>query len=120
MRGEARFEAAGQAWVITFSFNELVSLEDELGVKIAELGGKLGDSARTVRTVFRICLEAKHGVMTDSAAGDLISEIGPQEAAQLIGKAFSAAFPQGTAVADPRKPAGAPAKKRTRGTGTGV
>ena len=120
MKGEARFEAAGQAWKLTFGFNELVSLEEELEVKIAELGGKLGDSARTVRTVFRICLEAEHGVMTDRAAGDLISEIGPQAAAGLIGKAFSAAFPKGVAGADPRNPAGAPVKKRSRGTGTGV
>jgi hypothetical protein len=121
MKGEARFEAAGQAWVLTFSFNELVSLEEELGVKVAELGEKLGDSARTVRTVFRICLEAQHGKMTDAAAGDLISEVGPQEAALLIGKAFTAAFPKGSGGADPRRPVGAPApKKKARGTGTGA
>jgi hypothetical protein len=121
MKGEARFEAAGQAWVLTFSFNELVTLEEELGVKVADLGEKLGDSAKIVRTVFRICLEAQHGQMTDREAGDLISAVGPQEAALLIGKAFSAAFPKGSGGADPRLPVGAPARKRkTRGTGIGA
>lgn len=118
MKGQARFEAAGKPWTLTFGFNELVSLEDELGVKVDEIGAKLGDSARTVRSVFRICLEAEHGQLTDREAGDLISEIGPQEAAQHIAKAFAAAFPAGSTDADPREPATAPGKpKRTRGTG---
>lgn len=119
MRGQARFEAGASAYTLTFSFNELVTLEEELGVKVEEMGAKLGEGARTLRTVFRICLEAEHGQLTDRASGDLISEIGPQAAAELIGKAFSAAFPKG--AADPRKPASAPAKpKKTRGTGTAV
>ena len=34
MKGEARFEAAGEAWTLTFDFNTLVTLEDELEVKV--------------------------------------------------------------------------------------
>jgi hypothetical protein len=118
MKGQARFEAAKKPWTLTFGFNELVSLEDELGVKVDEIGAKLGESARMVRTVFRVCLEAEHGQMTDREAGDLISEIGLQEAAQHIAKAFAAAFPSGSAEAGPPQPASAPARKRpTRGTG---
>ncbi len=111
MRGQSRFEAAGKAWVLTFSFNELVELEEAIGVKVEELGAKLGDGAKTVRTVFRVCLEAEHGPMTDREAGDLISEVGPQEAAQLLSKAFTAAFPKGAPPKGPRKPAEQPPAK---------
>lgn len=119
MRGEASFELEGERYTLTFSFNELVALEDEMGVKVEDLAATLSEKARTIRTVFRICLEAKHGAMTDQEAGNLISAIGPAAAAEVVGKALAAAFPQ-EATPDPRKPASASAKKRTRNPGIGT
>lgn len=96
IRGEVRFEAAGASYVLAYSINALVAIEDALGMGIADIGALLQDKARvrlgTVRTVFRCGLVDHHPGLTDAQAGMLMTELGVEAATNLIGKALSAVF----------------------------
>ena len=112
MKGEVDFVAGDMAYTLVFSINALCSLEERLGVGVAEIGAQMGESMRigTLRTIFWAGLVTRHDV-TEEQAGDIITQIGPNEASQLIGKAFAAAFPEAA------KGTGRPQKAAGLGTG---
>lgn len=114
IKGEVGFRAAGADWKLLYDFNALCTIEQELEIDVEDIGAKL-TSPTTIRSVFRIGLEAHHGAMTDLEAGRLIHDMGAPEAAQVIGRAFQAAFPDATAG----DPASAEGKAPTRKPGTG-
>lgn len=112
MKGQARFEAADKAYTLTLSFNELVELEDEWGLSLDKdfgerISQKLQEKSRNVRTLFRIMLSNQHPGLTDRDVGDIMSEIGLEECADLIKQTVSNAFPK----ADEARPQGAGQRK---------
>jgi len=87
---EIRFEAEGRTWVLCYSANALVAIEEALGVSTAEFGKLLeGMSVKTLRTVFRCGLIDNHADLDDSAAGRLAPVV---QMGQLVGRAVDAAF----------------------------
>lgn len=92
IKGEIAFDAAGSKWTLVYDFNALCTIEEELDVKVDEVGERL-NSPSMIRSIFRIGLAAHHGVMTDLEAGRLIHDMGAPAAAKVIGEAFQAAFP---------------------------
>jgi hypothetical protein len=115
IKGEVGFKAADQNWTLVYDFNALCSIEEELEVDVANVATRLG-SPSVIRSVFRIGLAAYHGAMSDIEAGRLIHDLGAQAAAEIIGKAFQAAFPE--AAGDDQGAEGkAPRTKTKPGTG---
>ena len=93
--GELTFNALGSNFVMVFDFNALCEIEDELDMPVAELQETMqSPRMKTVRTIFRIGLGRHHPHVDDVGAGEIIGDIGLQRSADLIGEAFSAAFPQ--------------------------
>lgn len=93
-RGEVGFEALGKSWVLRYSTNAMCEIEEALGEPILAIANQLQDesrvSIRTLRALFRHgvegCEDLKH-------AGELMDAIGFADAGQLIGEAFTRAFP---------------------------
>jgi hypothetical protein len=110
IKGEVGFAAAGQNWKLVYDFNALCTIEQELDVDVADVGDKL-NSPVMIRSIFRIGLEAHHGVMSDLEAGRLIHAMGAPAAAEVIGKAFQAAFPEAGAGDDTSTGGKAPRKR---------
>ena len=112
IKGEVGFKAAEQNWTLVFDFNALCTIEEDLEIDVADVGDRLG-SPTMIRSIFRIGLAAHHGAMSDLEAGRLIHDLGVNEAAQLIARAFKAAFPE--AKGDSEQAGNA--KPKNRGTG---
>lgn len=112
-KGEIRFSAGEDNYVLIFSINALVTLERELGIGVAEVGSQLGQSLRisTLRTIFWAGLIQHHN-LSEEQAGDVIQQIGATKAGQLIAEAFAAAFPEATKGGSARPP------RAAAGTGT--
>lgn len=111
--GAVSFEAGGATRVLRFSINALIELEAKLGYGIAEIGAKMGSapSIAFLRTVFWGGLIHADPELTEAAAGELMDELGLTRSGELIGQAFTAAFPEAKGAASgeprPRKRAGA-------------
>ena len=101
VRGIVKFEANGATHSLQFSINALVALEDALGVGVAQIGDKLSGKdgnpvgIKDMRTLFRCGLieNWEGGEPTEKQAGSIMTDIGLGRAAELIGEAFAAAFP---------------------------
>jgi hypothetical protein len=113
VKGEVSFKIEGQEFILLYDFNALCTIENDLGVDVAEVGDKLA-SPTMIRSIFRVGLEAKHGLMSDLEAGNMIHRLGVQPAAEIIAQAFQAAFPAPDASAEGK----AQTSKKT-GTGKG-
>jgi hypothetical protein len=109
IKGEVACKIGEQEFILLYDFNALCTIEADLGVDVEQLGERLA-SPTMIRSIFRIGLEAKHGLMSDLEAGNLIHQLGVQPAAEVIAKAFQAAFPEPSAEGK--------AKTQTK-TGTG-
>jgi hypothetical protein len=92
-----QFEACGKSLRLRFDFNALAALEDETGLSIDQVGQLLqpedGSAPRVknLRLLFWAGLGAK---CTKDEAGEIMSDLGFQGAADLIVRAFVAAFPE--------------------------
>ena len=112
IRGQVGFEADGESFLLSYSVNALVTLENELGMKVAEIGATLfsdGAALGSVRTVFWAGLLDHQPQVTETAAGLMMSALGLDKAGELVGRAFIGAFPApeaGKTKADPRKAGG--------------
>jgi len=101
---------------LTFNVNALCDLEEAFDVddinavlaKISALQDK--PSLRTIRTIFAVAMRQDNPDVTERDAGDLISEIGIDTAAEALGEAMAQAFPDETEEevgnAKPRRGAG--------------
>ena len=105
MKGEVGFKAGGDDYVLVYTINALVTLEEKLQVSTSQIGELLGAnvSMANLRTLFWAGLLEHHGC-TEEEAGRLISEVGILEAAELIAKTLSKAFPEaGKSKSRPQK-----------------
>ncbi|AHE57431.1 hypothetical protein [Sphingomonas sanxanigenens] len=113
LKGEVAVNAGGDQFTLLLDFNALCAVETELGIDMMEIGENMR-SLPTIRSLFRIALEARHGKMTDLEAGNIIQKIGVVSASELLGKAVEASFPD---AADAGGNVRAPAPQATgRGT----
>jgi hypothetical protein len=95
-KGEVTVKIDGETFTLVYDFNALCAIEEQLELDVAEMGEAI-QSPSKMRSVFRIGLQAKHGSMTDLEAGNLIYRLGIREAAEAVGQAFQAAFPDPSA-----------------------
>lgn len=107
LKGEVGFRVGDNDFTMVYTINALVTLEERLQVTTAQIGDLLGNnlSMANLRAMFWAGLLEHHGC-SEEGAGDLISALGIQEAAELIANALSKAFPEaGKSKASPRKAA---------------
>ena len=123
---EKRFDALGQSWTARFDFNSICALEErydrpflalvapflgaideqdadnpEAHVKAAALI-KFSD----LRAIFHQCLVSAQPSCTVEDAGDIISDVGLEQAMGVVGWAIAKAMPtggEGAATANPPK-----------------
>lgn len=117
LTGEVTFDAAGKSWRLVYSVNALIALENRLDMSVSKIGQRMAGDLRMgfLRDVFVGGLRTHHPEVTDELAGDLIQEVGGAKVGELIGQAFSAAFPREAEEAG----AGRGSGPRARRVGTG-
>lgn len=98
-RGEVELKAGDKTYVLRYTTNALVRLEDELG-KPATV---LGDSFREARALFWAGLLHAHPEITVEQAGEIMDEVGLTEAVQKAGEALRLAFPNAVKQVNPGK-----------------
>lgn len=109
-KGEVEFESGGKTYTLAFSINALCSLEEEMGMGVAEVGKLMQDPAKVrlsnARMMFRIGLSDHHPDIDTNQAGALMTALTLPKAMELMGNAFIAAFPEdGKANSRPQSPA---------------
>ena len=125
--GTVKVEIAdGGELSLRFGINAMCQVEAALDMSIQEVGDLLQAGKMRVthlRVLFHAALSEAHPDIKIGRAGDIMTEIGPGESAQLIGQAFQAAFPQEGDAEPTENPTGAEtakpkAKKPAAGTGS--
>jgi hypothetical protein len=103
IKGEVAFQVEGATWKASFSVNALCELEEALGLPVNEIGKIMtaNMSMKHLRAVFWATLLDHHGVDI-AEAGRIMGLIGIGTAAQVVGDAFTLAFPQEDAKATAR------------------
>ena len=122
-KGEVKFVAAGQHYVLRFSNNALCELEDATGRGALEVAADLqgaGDDNtkirfKTVRTLFWAGLTDHHPDLTEKDAGNILQDLGLEKAFPLIGEAFQLVFGGDNAEPDGEK--APPGKQKAALTG---
>ena len=97
MRGEATFQAKGETWVMRFGNNEFCTIEDKFDRPFAQVAAELDGDAfnfRTFRAIFAIGLKRKQPTVDDNIAGDIIDDLGMEEAVRMLGECIRSALPQ--------------------------
>lgn len=103
IKGEVDFSADGEDYILVLDFNALCDLESDYpGIMDGSFEMK---SPRAVRKVFQVGLSKHHSDISEIAAGEIIQSIGIPEAAELVGKAFKASFPEAAKGGKARPPA---------------
>lgn len=106
-RGEVTFPALGRDWTIKLGTNALCEIEADLGKTIGEIGEIMADPARAtlgaLRAFFRAGLREFHPEVSVTDAGNIIDDLGMQEASALIGRASVLGRPEAKGGKNPRK-----------------
>lgn len=107
-RGEVALEAGGKSLIARFNTNALCSLENELKLSVDEfLGRVIQGHLVAIRSGLRAALG---NGMSLEEAGDLVDDVGPLRAAEVLIEAFNLAFP---------RPENSPSPPKGEGAGTG-
>lgn len=102
VRGEVSFQADGKDYVLLLDFNALCELDD-LVPGLMDGGAELR-SPSAIRAVFHAALHEHHPEIDLRGAGRLISVVGVERVAALIGEAMTASFgKEDREAADPLK-----------------
>lgn len=131
--GEITIAANGKTYRLKFGTYALMELESELGRPFVAIVEELNDPARfsikTAITMIWAALQDHHEGVSMKEAAAIIDDLGIQAAADKIGEALVAAFPElekgaaGDGTENPkasrRQRRAAAAKKKTRSTGKG-
>ncbi|HEY8342927.1 MAG TPA: hypothetical protein VIK75_08050 [Calditerricola sp.] len=88
-RGEVELKAGDKTYVLRYTTNSLVRLEDELGKPAMELG----ESFHEARALFWAGLLHAHPDLTMEQAGEIMDEVGFTEAVLKATEALKLAFP---------------------------
>ncbi|MGE4339149.1 MAG: hypothetical protein AB7E55_24720 [Pigmentiphaga sp.] len=94
-RGEVSVHLAGKDLVLCFGINQIVDLEDRLGVDVNGIEVMLRNpSMKTIRAVLWAGLRKHHNLSIDEV-GDLITPAEIPLAMSKAGEAIALAFPDG-------------------------
>ncbi|MFO7274412.1 MAG: hypothetical protein DIU55_006040 [Bacillota bacterium] len=100
-RGEVELKAGSQTFILRFTTNALVKLEDEVGKPVQELG----TSMREARALVWAALLHAFPNLTLEQAGDIMDVAGWNNAVQKASEALSLAFGAGEAQGQGNPPA---------------
>lgn len=106
VRGEVEFTAGDKTWTLRYTANSLCELEDHMGKTTTEIISVMqGDpGVKAVRSVFWAGLIDRHPDMDVRQAGEIMTDAGGiTRAIELIGDAFSRAFPASEEGARPQR-----------------
>lgn len=111
--------ANGGRLTLKFGTRAMVAVERRLDAPITELVDKMqkgGVRLEHLVVMFHCALLHQDQTLTEDRAADLMDEIGPAKAVDLVGLAFQAAFPQdGDVEAGPEATADPPAPPKPKG-----
>lgn len=104
VKGEASFDADGQAYTLVLNINALCEAEDALGMSIDAILARYGTglSVKLVRGLIWAALQEKHPCDVKEA-GRIIDAAGFLEAKAALEKAFVASMPEAPADENPPK-----------------
>jgi hypothetical protein len=108
--GRISFEAEGESLYLLFDINAICALEDIFDKGVEEIAKEMAGQMemRKVRTLFFAGLKDCKPCCTQVDAGRVMSALGVEAAAALVGRAFALGFPQpeaGAAKGNPPQPA---------------
>lgn len=92
-RGEVELRAGDKTYVLRYTTNALVQLEDMLGKPVTKMGGDI--SMKEARAMVWAGLLHAHPDLTPEQAGDIMDAAGLSEAARAVGEALRLAFGSG-------------------------
>ena len=110
-RGHVTLQAGEETYTLVFSVNAICRAEDRLNKGIGEIADQIVNGGRLgcIRAVIWAGLGDKHPTMTEADVGNLIDQIGLDNAGSLVKKALQVAFPdafgqpEGGEAGPPRK-----------------
>lgn len=91
---------------LTFNVNALCDLEEAFGVDdVNEVVAKINTlqdkpSLRLLRTIFHVGFKQNHPDITEQQVGEIITEIGLEDASEALGQAIQKAFPDAVEETD--------------------
>ena len=110
-KGEVSFTIEGETYKMSYSADALAELEDALGMTVNEISTVMQDTAKfkigMIRTVFWAGLLDHQEDMKMPDARRLLKRMKVAEVSDLVGRAFTLAFPDaedGNAAENPPKP----------------
>lgn len=94
LKGEVSFKSGDQNYVLVYSMDALIALEEIFDCTVKELGGRLNDDLRMkdLRTLFHAGLRERQPDLTETDASRIVSEIGLPSASLIFRRAFVGAF----------------------------
>lgn len=102
------FEVGGRSFRMKIGVNAMCDIENSLGRPISSVAEDLQSGVVEMKVIRAIFAASVTPSITTVEAGDMIDELGMEEAGQLIGPAFMEAFPAADGqTANPRKAAAA-------------
>ena len=93
-RGEVELKAGDKTYVLRYTTNALVKLEDVLGKPVSKMGGE-EISMKEARAMVWAGLLHAYPDLTPEQAGDIIDAAGLTQAARAVGEALRLAFGSG-------------------------
>lgn len=112
-KGDVGFEVDGKPYTFRLGMQALAVLEAKTGVPAIKFfrRGEEDWSARDLLNVFAAGLSRHHGELSEQEIGDILDDLTPAEAGELIGRALIIANGKGAANGAANPP------KSKRGTG---
>lgn len=98
IKGEVDFPVGDKTYRLRLSINEIIQVEDLLGIGIIKIAGMFNDveslTAGSVRAVLWGALREHHPEVNIMDAGDIMAEARLQSTIEHVGQALQAAFPK--------------------------
>jgi hypothetical protein len=99
-KGEVDFEAQGKNWVLRLGMNDLIELQEKLGIEeddlakfFFQLARSMGRSMKKTRTAITVALKGNQPETTEETAGEIITELGFKRTGDLLAEAIKWAMP---------------------------
>lgn len=115
LKGEVTIDLGDENYTLVYSVNAIIALEEKTGLPITRIGDFLGGEAfsfANARTFFWAGLIEHQPDLSERDAGDIMSELGVEQALTLATDSLKASLPSedGKASARPRKAPGGTGK----------
>lgn len=123
-KGEVPIVAGEQTYIMRFTTNSLVELEDAMGMGINAIAAQLADTktmrVKSLRLVVWASLLDRQSGITVEEAGEVITSAGLKPVMEAVAKAFELTFDKegSDAPADPIQPGSNAPEHHKNGTGS--